>query len=38
MKVTLQIVLARLKMELDLVANLVTVDLAMPLISVRTML
>ena len=38
MKVTLQIVLARLKMELDLVANLVTVDLAMPLIIVRTML
>ena len=37
MKVTLQIVLAALKLEMDLVANLVTDDLAMPLIGVRTM-
>ena len=35
MKVTLQIVLAPLKVEMDLVANLVTEDLAMPLRSVR---
>ena len=37
MKVTLQIVLALLKTQMDLVANLVTDDLAMPLIGVRTM-
>ena len=37
MKVTLQIVLAPLKVEMDLVANLVTDDLAMPLRSARTM-
>ena len=38
MKVTLQIVLASLKVEMDLVANLVTDDLVMPLRTVRTML